>query len=74
MEELSSNIDGSGIGTLGEGFAMGLPIGKMRLKQADGRAESAPLVRGRQKGDAYGWSAESAGPVENFKGTWPVSG
>ena len=49
VEELS--VDASGVGTLGTGTALGSrSFGETRPRAKDGRAESAPLVRGRQKG------------------------
>ena len=45
-------------------------MGETRPREKDGRTESAPLVRGRQK-DGEGrfrWWANSSGRVETFKG------
>jgi hypothetical protein len=69
VEELS--FDAGGVGTLGTGNALGSRFfGETRPRDKDGRAESVPLVRGRQK-DGEGrfrWWANSAGRVETFKG------
>ena len=63
-EELS--FDAGGVGTLGTGTALGSRfLGETRPREKDGRTESAPLVRGRQK-DGEGrfrWWANSSGMV-----------
>ena len=53
----------------GKGFALGAnTLGKKRQMAKDGRAESAPLVRGQQKDNEETWWAESSETIENFKG------
>ena len=69
VEELS--FDARGVGTLGTEVSLGSrSFGEARPRAKDGRAESAPLVRGRQKGGEgkVRWWAESSEVVENFKG------
>ena len=64
-----SSKDASDVATFGKGFAFGInSLGKKRPRANDGRAESAPLVRGQVIDGEERWWAESSEGVEKFKG------
>ena len=59
----------SNVVTFGKWFALGInSLGKKRPRAKDGRAESAPLVRGQVIDGEERWWTESSEGVEKFKG------